>query len=220
MLQGNLSYVEDCPHLPNLNDSKLKKQEYHIKTAVIIGGGKTAINHNEAVIEYSAGENALIIHSSLKNVESYKDYDGSQVACLVGNEASKMGNAEKDVNKIKAFIVSSSSSTEQQLPEPWQNKAFSVDTLWPTSNKERHSDESPLNLSLSIACEMKVEKVLLVGFDGYPAEKVETKALAEEVQFTIDRFLNNYPKITLCSITQTLYKVPQSSVYAWLGNKE
>ncbi|HDH05756.1 MAG TPA: hypothetical protein ENH01_08585 [Nitrospirae bacterium] len=218
MLQGNLSNGDTVPHYPNLNDSKLKKQEDHIKTAIIIGGGGTAIRHNEAVIEYSTRGNTLIIHSSLKNVESYKDYDGLQVACLVGEEANKMSNVGKEIDKIHTFIVSSSPRIEQQLPESWNDRTFTVNPLWTDSNKKGNTNESPLNLSLSIAREMKVDKVLLVGFDGYPAGKVETKVLAEEVQQTIDQFLNDYPEITLHSITPTLYKVPQSSVYACLSD--
>ncbi|HDZ62783.1 MAG TPA: hypothetical protein ENH40_06540 [Nitrospirae bacterium] len=124
----------------------------------------------------------------------------------------------KEIDKIHTFIVSSSPRIEQQLPESWNDRTFTVNPLWTDSNKKGNTNESPLNLSLSIAREMKVDKVLLVGFDGYPAGKVETKVLAEEVQQTIDQFLNDYPEITLHSITPTLYKVPQSSVYACLSD--
>jgi len=218
ILQANRLNSENTDNgYPSIMDKK-QVLMWGTDAVVIIGGGDSVADHADAIVEFTKLHRALIIHSSLKNVEYFIDENVGQLVCLAGQEAEKKRNADCLLDNISMFVVPEKPRIKQKIEKIWLERTVKVAPL--TVLGDMHSDEnmadiSPLNLSLGVVHALGVNKVFLAGFDGY-AEGKQEMILAREVQSCIDVFRETCQETDIESITPTLYKIPQSSVYSYL----
>ncbi len=190
-------------------------QKYY-KNAIIIGGGPSALNHHEAIKEFTNkfGTNLCIIHASSKNSASYSDINNiDHYFCLVGSEGYRL---EKVFNSAKNFrhtciLPPFPRKMGTYIPSAVVNSTYEL---------TKSVIDYPLNdthtiLALQTALELKVEQVYLVGYDGYPKESITSKEheLFIENQLIFNSVKN---KLNVMSILPTLYEMDSRSVYSFL----
>ena len=209
---------ESYPQLANCLDFlKLK----HKKVCVIVGGGKTAVEHNLAIKEFVRNHQAILIHSSLKNTASYTNIEIPQILCLPGREADKLKTLSHDNlnQQFVAYVLSSSPRMTSSIREELAEKTVEVapiDEVNFNYQKSLIGNDSPLGLALGVAQSIGVEYIYITGFDGYPKGNEIEQELAREVQALLNFFRVSYPETPIQSLTPTRYSITQSSVYALL----
>lgn len=77
-------------------------------------------------------------------------------------------------------------------------------------------NNSPLSIALSVAQEVKAQKIYLIGFDGYEkVNKVNDHSLFNENQKILDFYSK---RLNLLFLTDTIYEnVKKSSIYKYLS---
>mgnify|MGYP002852963251 FL=1 len=64
--------------------------------------------------------------------------------------------------------------------------------------------------SLSIAISARAKRIYLAGFDGYKNDD----PFADETNYYLNKFLKNYTKVSIKTITKSKYKIP-SLIFKW-----
>jgi 4-hydroxy 2-oxovalerate aldolase len=219
-LQGKQQKVIDSEPYPRLSDRIKQLGLENIKTCVIVGGGHTAAEHSNSIIEYVKDKQSLLIHSSLRNAEFYTKANIRQILCLPGREAEKL--KALPVSQIEqqflAFILSSGPRMTASVLGELTAKTVEVNpiTQHQSSQIPIMEQDPPLGIALGVAKTLGIQHIFLAGFDGYPGGHEVQQELAKEVQEILDCFTTSHPTIQVQSITPTRYSVPQQSVYALL----
>ena len=220
-LQGE---QEDSPlsHSYPALDSALERLALNkIKSCIVIGGGASAINHASSISEFAKATQALLIHSSFRNVEPYSHLAEQQILCLSGREAEKLEGMPIDSlkNQFLGYVISANLQKTSSVPSVLSDQTFEIYPITRTDDASPISlveQDSPLGLALSVANALSVEEIFLVGFDGYPGGNEIQQGLAKEIQELLDIFGQNSPNVQIHSLTPTKYSVSQKSVYAML----
>lgn len=181
------------------------------KTILLLGVGQSIEQHKEAIETYIKKEKPTVLAlNTLKHIDS--DLINYRVAC---HPVRLLADAKKHL-KFPAPLITPLS----MLPESLQNvlKAKNVcdfgieiqpecfefnDTscVTPTSNV--------IAYALSVICCGRSKEILLAGFDGY--------AMGSARNDEMNKIFHLFKKeidIPLCSVTPTVYKIPQQSIYA------
>lgn len=188
---------------------------------IIVGGGSSAADHASAVAKFAQNTHSPIIHSSFRNAASYSQLDAQQILCLPGREAEKLAGTAIPLlqSQFMAYVISATGYKSSSVPAELSNQTFETVPIARTSDSSPMSlveQDSPLGLALSVAQASTVQKIFLVGFDGYPDGSDIQKELAQEIQELLDAFQGTSPGIEIYSLTPTKYAVHQQSVYAML----
>jgi 4-hydroxy 2-oxovalerate aldolase len=209
--------------LQNQKDGKKDNQELKtfaptktFKKAIVIGGGKSSLQHIEGIKEFIGRQNGeiCIIHASSKNAAYYEDIrDIEQYFCLVGSEGHRL---EKVFSTFKNFH-----GTCILPPFPRKMGTYVPSSVMDMSFELAKSEiDYPLNdthtiLALQTAIELKVEELYLVGYDGYPKESISTKE--HELFIENQSIFNSLKgKLNLTSIVPTTYEIKSKAVYSFL----
>jgi len=209
--------------LQNQKDGKKDNQELKtfapnktFKKAIVIGGGKSSLQHIEGIKEFIARQNEeiCIIHASSKYAAYYEDIkDIDQYFCLVGSEGHRL---EKVFNTFKNFH-----GTCILPPFPRKMGTYVPSLVMDVSFELVKSEiDYPLNdthtiLALQTAIELKIEELYLVGYDGYPKESISTKE--HELFIENQSIFNSLKgKLNITSIVPTTYEIKSQSVYSFL----
>ena len=175
-LMGDGEYGIDSKMLTKYANEINEIIEHGIEVAIVIGGGKSSLQHIEGIKEFIARQNGeiCIIHASSKNAAYYEDIkDIEQYFCLVGSEGHRL---EKVFNTFKNFH-----GTCILPPFPRKMGTYVPTSVMDMSFELAKSDiDYSLNdthtiLALQTAIELKVEELYLVGYDGYPMESISAK---------------------------------------------
>jgi 4-hydroxy 2-oxovalerate aldolase len=216
MLQGRHAGQSDVPRYAPISESAHYPSLRKTPTAVIIGGGPSAVQHAAAIAEYAASKGAVIIHSSGKNMGPYVRHAAPQVLCLAGQETDKGHTGAASADAVLAYVVSDPPRIGPRIPETWVSRTHEV-TPVPTDPPAESADRSsPLGLALGTALALGKTEVFLAGFDGYPQNPGDARLLGAEVQGTINWFARRHHEVRLRSLTPTAYDVETTSVYAQL----
>lgn len=174
---------------------------------LIIGGGQSVACHFEATKEFvNKTQNLLIIHSTSKHIELFKEIDVLQYFSVAGDELLKLD----DTKKIDKYILEPS---PRKISSNF-NDSFNMYELEKIEFINSYHD-SPLAISLQAGLDVKTPNIYLAGFDGYCELKSKKELyLMQENQAIIDEFVK---KKRLVSITTTKYKkLEESSVYGMI----
>ncbi|HEA20200.1 MAG TPA: hypothetical protein ENH87_04715 [Pricia antarctica] len=207
-LRNQKEDVQDNIRLPFLEKENLFEE------AIILGGGKSAINHFQAIKKkVDKGHGICVIHGGTKHVSLYKSLNAAQYYALAGFESEKL---------LKHFVPPSEVLGTCVFP-PYPRK---MGTVMPHSiqqvSKELQnieftstSTDSPLVLGIQIALNLGVKRIYLAGFDGYDTTIDPIQfMLAQENQRIINDALA-LEGISLISITATRYKnIETKSIYS------
>lgn len=154
--------LEDNQKLPHLDFTA----EKNYSGALIVGGGPSAVQHAEAIEAFLRQRpDMVIIHASSRNAMSYNHVSNDQFFCLVGNEGHRMeavfGGAEKVWGKC--ILPPFPREMGTYIPSKLENRAYELKEVSFTDKlKDTHTA-----LALQTARELGVDKVYIVGYDGY-----------------------------------------------------
>lgn len=189
------------------------ENESKFKTAIMLGGGKSAKNHSKAIMKLAESEkNICLIHAGARNIHTYlglKKVD--QYCALAGFETEKLLKSIDDPSLLDHTYVYPPFPREMGtlIPEEIKKGAKELKAIEFTTK----SKDSPMALGFQIALNLGAKKVLLAGFDGYDITIDQTQfALAQENQ----NIINDAVKcLEVMSITPTKYrKLNTISIYS------
>ncbi len=209
-LKNQKEAIEDNYRLP-----LLEKGDFY-KTAIILGGGKSANSHIFALKQLIEKEKAVcLIHAGARNVSNYLDVKCNQYYALVGFESEKLLSNLGDFKNLSQTCV--------YPPFPRQMGTVISDEIKLISKElneiefSKASSESPLTIALQISLDLGAENIWLVGFDGYNSTIDETQQfLAQENQNILNDILS-LNKLNILTLTPTKYSgILQSSIYSYL----
>lgn len=210
-LSNQKQSLQDNIKLPILK----KEQKYN--TAVILGGGKTAKNHKDAVkifLEHSK-DSVCLVHAGTRNVSEYLAVDVDQYYGLVGFESEKLLQQIGDFSKVTQICVYPPfpRTMGTTIPEDILKLSKEVENISFTSA----SKDSPLALSIQAAIDMGCARIYLVGFDGYDININQNQfVIARENQEIINDAIKN-ENILIETFTPTKYKnLKTCSIYSKL----
>lgn len=191
--------IKDNQKLPSL---KFDEKKYN--SALIIGGGPTAVKHAQAINELLKNNTDMaVIHASSKNASNFQNIDNDQYFCLVGNEGYRL---ESVFNKsqIKGVCILPPFPREMgtYVPKILEDSAYELTEVDFTDKyKDSHTA-----LALQTAIELEVDDVYLVGYDGYNESKMGDKEieLFSENEYLFKVF-NKNSKEVLKSLTPSRY---------------
>ncbi len=201
--------TEDNHRLPVFNT----ETEKH-KTAVIVGGGHSALEHEDAIKHFlEINPDVIVVHASSKNAMAYKTLSNKQFFCLVGNEGYRMEEVFSGDVPQSAICVLPPSPRKMgtYIPNKLSNRAYELKEITFTDKyKDSHTA-----IALQTAIQLGAERLLLVGYDGYLTTEVRTKEreLYLENEYLFNN-LHNKTNISTQSLTPTLYSaLSTTSIY-------
>ncbi|MDC6387799.1 aldolase catalytic domain-containing protein [Maribacter sp. PR1] len=208
-LNNQKDSLEDNMKLPVLS---LKET---FDSAVILGGGKSALNHNVAIKKLVEEKNNFcIIHAGARNVSTYIDIENKQYYALAGFESEKLLKTLGDVAKLeKKTCVYPPFPRNMGTIIPDEVKRVSVELE--AIDFTGASKDSPMTLSFQIALDLGVKNIYLAGFDGYDTTIDQIQfVLAQENQNILNDALKS-KQLKIIAITPTKYKkVKTTSIYS------
>jgi 4-hydroxy 2-oxovalerate aldolase len=190
-------------------DKKEFKKVNKIKAdkCFIVGGAKSVVEHHIAVLNYlEQDQDILVIHSSSKHIDDFKNISNPQYLCIAGDELKRIDFLNS--KHIKKYIFPPHES--RQIEPNIENQTFleldKIDFI-----NEFH--DSPLVISLQLALMTGAKSIYLAGFDGYADSKSrKDHLLMRENQEVINQFTQNGQQ--LISLTKTIYKnLGKQSIY-------
>ncbi len=202
--------IKDNKQLPTLN---FDEQKYN--TALVIGGGPTAVRHAQAINELLKNHpDMAVIHASSKNALNFQNIKNDQYFCLVGNEGYRLESVfNKSEVKGRCILPPFPRKMGTYIPEALSEKAYELSEVNFTDSFE----DSHTALALQTALELKVDNIYVVGYDGYNESKMGDK---ERELFNENEYLfeKGNLEVGIESLTPTKYsKLPQSNIYSLLS---
>jgi 4-hydroxy 2-oxovalerate aldolase len=200
---------EDNFKLPVLTNNK------KYTTAIIIGGGKSSINHKIAISKLlEIDKNVVLVHAGARNIKYFSDIENDQYFALVGvenpeliNKISVLGNSNKCIYGPFPRKMGTS------IPKGISDMSFELEEI----NFTKASNDSPFAIGVQLSLELNVSKILLIGFDGYDTSINQNQfLLAQENQKIIDD-LAKIDSVNLYSLNPTKYdNIKLTSIYSFL----
>lgn len=137
-------------------------------TALIVGGGPSAVYHAEGVEELLKRSNKpVVIHASSRNAMSYAHLSHDQYFCLVGNEGHRMEEVfHDDISRVKCKCILPPYPRKMgtYIPSNLKNQAYEL----PKIDFTDKLTNTHLSLALQTARELGFKQVFFIGYDGYP----------------------------------------------------
>lgn len=198
-LNNQKESLEDNIKLP-----VLPRQE-SFKSAIILGGGKSARDHSLAIKKLASANNDLcIIHAGARNAATYIGLKNKQYFALAGFESEKLLKSIGEVTQMKQICVYPPFPRKMGTIIPADIKKVSVELQ--EINFTNTSNDSPMALGFQIAIDLGVNQVFLAGFDGYDTTIDQTQFLLAKENQAILNDISKVENIKTTSITATKYK--------------
>ena len=183
---------------------------------VIIGGGNSAIEHQEAIKEFlKANPQTAVVFATCRHAASYLDIANDKYYCLVGNEAKRMKrNIKKDEFKGKCILAPFPRKMGTEVPEFAETSTFELRDIAFTKDYL----DSCTAIALQIALDLEAKDIFFIGYDGYKGEVLSEKEmdLTNENRTLFSSFKTSSKK-PLVSLTDTLYKeLEVKSIYQFI----
>jgi 4-hydroxy 2-oxovalerate aldolase len=206
-LQNKAKGVQDNLKLKALavNSTKVK--------VILIGGGSSVNLHLTSVLAYlKNNEDVVLVHASSKHAKLFKHLKNEQIFCLVGNEGHRLEDSFEGNFMVNAICVLPPFPRVMgtYIPSIIENNAFELEKYdYTSSNIDSHT-----SIALQVIKELNPEIVFVIGYDGYRNDIVDQKAqeLLDESNKLFSDFCSS-TSINLVSIFETVYKIPQTSIY-------
>lgn len=184
------------------------------KSAIILGGGKSAKNHSWAIKKMAENKgNICIVHAGARNVSTYLDVDCAQYYALAGFESEKLLRTIGDISKLKHKCIYPPFPRNMGtvIPESIKEISFELEKISFTSA----SVDSPLALGIQIALDLGATSMFLAGFDGYDIKIDQTQFMLAQENQNILNDASEIESFDILSITPTKYRNVQiKSIYS------
>jgi 4-hydroxy 2-oxovalerate aldolase len=202
----------DNTKLPELDFGKEKTYA----GALIVGGGPSVVKHSDAIDQFLIkNPDVVVIHASSRNAMSFTRVPNDQYFCLVGNEGHRLEEVFGDVSNVKGTCILPPYPRKMgtYIPKKLENQAFELkDVSFTDQLKDTHTA-----LAIETARVMFINKLYIVGYDGYGEEAMGKK---EQELFAENELLFNKAQqagLELISLTSTSYnKLKKDSIFARL----
>ena len=202
----------DNTKLPELDFGKEKTYV----GALIVGGGPSVVKHSDAIDQFLIkNPGIVVIHASSRNAMSFTTVPNDQYFCLVGNEGHRLEEVFGDVSNVKGTCILPPYPRKMgtYIPKKLENQAFELkDVSFTDQLKDTHTA-----LAIETARVMFINKLYIVGYDGYGEEAMGKK---EQELFAENELLFNKAQqagLELISLTSTSYnKLKKDSIFARL----
>jgi 4-hydroxy 2-oxovalerate aldolase len=209
-LENQKDGVKDNKRFP------LFSPENKIKSAVIVGGGASAVTLSDSIKKLLENKaDVCLIHAGSRNAIWYADLQIEQYFCIVGNEGNRMEKVFEGLGNFEGICVLPPYPRKMGtfVPKDIENKSFELSNVSFTSvGKDSHTA-----LALQICIDLGIDDVFIVGYDGYNNTNLGTK---EQELFAENEMLFKDAKthgLRLVSLSQTKYKsLPIESIYSKL----
>lgn len=183
--------------------------------AMIVGGGKSAKVHSEAIKSFLASDpDIVIIHASSKNAREFVELKNDQIFCLVGNEGYRMEDAFAGYlpSNTRCVLPPYPRKMGTYVPKALKGMAFELKEI---DFSEKYKD-SHTGLALQTIIQLQVNQIYVTGYDGYAETDMGPKEQAlhneNEVLFSLAR---NYTSEDMISLTPSRYsELKQASIYS------
>jgi 4-hydroxy 2-oxovalerate aldolase len=182
---------------------------------IIIGGGLTAVEKSEAVLEFvnQFGNEIAIIHASSKNSLAYSGAKGKHFYCLVGNEGNRLTTVFKNIEDFKGVCILPPFPRKMGtfVPEKLVSKTKELSEV----NFTNLLNDSHTAIALQTAINLGVSNCFIVGYDGYANENIGNKE--QELFVENETLFGNAQEkgMVLTALTPTRYRnLNADSVYA------
>ena len=207
--------------LNNVSENKADNEKFSVFTktsnsveVVIVGGGPSVVNHQEAISTYlRCNAHVPIIHASSKNARSFDGLTNEQYYCLAGSEGLRLEKVfEDNVNSnIKCILPPYPRKMGTYIPESVKGNTYELDAVdFVQGEYDCHTA-----IALQTALELGACQIKLVGYDGYIQMDLKSKEqelfLENEMLFDAISAKN----VKLISLLPTKYSsVPSISIYS------
>lgn len=173
---------------------------------LIIGGGKSAVEHSQGIeVLIKSKPELIIVHASSKNAYLYKDLGHEQIFCLVGNEGHRLETVFEDLGDFNGHCILPPFPRKMgtYVPSRVLERTFELPSI---EFSEQYTD-SHTALALQTAKNLGAKDIYIIGYDGYQDVPLLTKEriLTEENEELFASFKNTYG-ISPKSLSSTNYK--------------
>jgi 4-hydroxy 2-oxovalerate aldolase len=202
------------------DNQKLQQLDISVKqkfdAALIVGGGPSAPDHADAIVEFlKRNSGTIIIHASSKNAMVFNDLSNKQIFCLVGNEGHRLERVFGSVRELDNICVLPPypRTMGTYIPRALEKNAYELDEIVFTDRLH----EAHTTIAIQTAIELGIEQIYVTGYDGYSGGSITVREqeLFRENEYTFKKAKEH--GIQLQSITPTKYEQLQpASVYAGL----
>ena len=208
-LDNKRNCVADNAHYPLLKPKPSDK-------VLIIGGGNSAIEHQDAIKEYlKKNPNVAVVFATSRHAASYLDIDNDKYYCLVGNEAKRMKrNIKEEEFNGKCILAPFPRKMGTEVPDFVQQSTYELEKISFTNDYL----DSCTTLALQMALTLGANETLVIGYDGYKGEVLSEKEmeLTNENRTLFSDFKEKVGK-SIISLTDTLYKeLEVKSIYQFI----
>ncbi|MCJ2188717.1 beta/alpha barrel domain-containing protein [Novosphingobium beihaiensis] len=207
----------DTHDFPTLAKSQVTK-DFAGRPVVIVGGGESVVEHIEALRQFVADHNAIVVHSTTRRAELFDALPNAQIYCLAGQEVARLnGDGASILYRADRYIVT---QEPPRLPgsTPMAENVYQV-VNWTSGDARAKlgpiTDEPPLDLAFATAESLGASKIYLAGFDGYQNASLADQHNARDVQLALNQAKTRWGS-NVMSLTPTLYKIPTISIYGLL----
>ena len=208
-LDNKRNHVADNAHYPLLESLPASK-------VLIVGGGNSAIEHQDAVKEFlKNNQEVAVIFATCRHAASYLDIPNIKYYCLVGNEAKRMKrNVKEEEFEGKCILAPFPRKMGTEVPEFAKNSTFELKKISFTADYQ----DSCTTIALQMALALDAKEVFVIGYDGYKGKVLSEKEMdLTNENRTLFADFKAYSKKTLVSLTDTLYKeLEVKSIYQFI----
>lgn len=171
---------------------------------LIVGGGFSAIDHKEAIMEYISNEqNIAVVFATARNAKDYLGINAPVFYTLVGNEGRRL-TANVGVDSFKGLCV---------LPPYPRTMGTEVPYYAVKSTMELNSidfvdtfKDSVTTIALQLAMNLTDGDIVTVGYDGYPGSVLSEKEMSlTHENMTIFEAYQQARGMKLISLTPSIY---------------
>ena len=183
---------------------------------VVVGGGESAHVHADAVRQYLlANPTIAIVFATARQAKDYLDIPNDHYYCLAGNESRRINQVvgDKATDSIGVLPPYPREMGTEVLP-CMKERTFELAAI----DFERVHRNSVTALALQLAMQLTEGDIRLIGYDGYPGQKLSEKevALSRENQDIFASYAKHAGK-PLVSFSPSLYSELQvESIYQFI----
>lgn len=214
-LENRKNNAVDNAQFPKLNlENKYDK-------VLVIGGGKNAIEHKEAIKEYinlNANDNPngiAVVFATARNAKAYQDIKAPIYYTLVGNEGRRLtSNVGEDNFRGTCVLPPYPRTMGTEVPAYAEANTVELASVDFTDQFK----DSVTTIALQLAMNLTDGEIFVIGYDGYPGNVLSEKevALTNENK-TIFQAFEEAKGEQLKSLTPSLYKdLEIVSVYQYI----
>ena len=198
-LDNRKNNTKDNAQFPQLNVEK------KFDNVVIIGGGKNAIEHKNAIKEFIAQEqNIAVVFATARNAKAYLDIKAPVYYVLVGSESRRL-TANVGAGKFNGTCVLPPYPRIMGTEVPAYAEAHTVE-LASVEFTDQFKD-SVTAIALQLAMNLTDGEIFVLGYDGYPGNVLSEKEVSLTFENkTIFEAFKNAKGEQLKSLTLSLYK--------------